>query len=398
MDKLLMNALIKPNRCEHYEEFIVSVEQIPLSLLTSDDNYDIDAKIIIIGLKLRQCIRCGEYFVNNEIDRIKQLVKVKKDLRRLYQGQTITINLSDTNKSVPESDIKFVENSTLPEVATFQHKIPRFGLEDVILSEEINKQLANVKIKIKYGNLFYVKYNFQKVRPYGKATIILFYGPSGTGKTRTAEGLAKSLNLNFIDVNLSDLESRFVSQTSKNIRQAFVSALEQNALIFFDEADTVLGKRLTRVNQGAEAEINAARSTMLKELESFDGVCVFATNFVGNIDKAFTRRITYNIPFDLPDERVRKRLWGYFLLETLPFESSQENWLNELVDLSEGLTGADIVSAIELTFPMAMEISEENPVIRKNFLLTTIAEVKLAKAVIGENSDVEKIQSMFNLK
>ncbi|MCF0061361.1 ATP-binding protein [Dyadobacter chenwenxiniae] len=398
MNKSVIDQFLKPKNCEHYAEHVVDVDQIRVSRLFPENGSPSNSEILIAGLHLKECLRCGAILTDFDKHRIKTISRMLSELQSLYQGREITLRLKESKAEPVSTNLTVLGSPELTEKVSFQAVYPRFGLDDVILNRATQKKLEEVSIRLKYGDLFFVRYNFQKVRPYGRATVVLFYGASGTGKTRTAEGLAQSLGLKFLDVNLSDLTSRFMSQTSKNIQQAFDQASDQNALIFFDEADTVLGKRLSDISQGVEAEINMARSTMLKELERFNGVCVFATNFVGAIDKAFTRRISYIVPFELPDAEHRKSLWDYFLLETLPLENPKNEWIDELVELSEGMTGADIVLAIELTFPMAIVEDENQPVIRKNFLLQSLFEMKRGKKIIGTSKELEQIKDTFNLK
>jgi len=105
------------------------------------------------------------------------------------------------------------------------------------------------------------------------------------------------------------------------LRAAFRQSNQEGALLFFDEADTVLGKRLASVTQGVDAEINLTRSTMLMEMDGFSGVLVFASNFPGNYDSAFRRRISHHIRFDLPDMEARVHLWDMHLVPAIPLEA-----------------------------------------------------------------------------
>src|SRR5699024_10413971 len=129
---------------------------------------------------------------------------------------------------------------------------------------------------------------------------------------------AHALGQKMIDVNYAEIESKYVGDTSKNIVLAFETAKEENALLFFDEADSILGKRLTDVRQSADHSVNTSRSVMLKQLEAFEGVVVFASNMAKNYDGAFVRRILGHVEFELPDQPTRIRLWERYLLDTLP--------------------------------------------------------------------------------
>ena len=158
---------------------------------------------------------------------------------------------------------------------------------------------------LRFHKLIYSDWGFAEVDPTGRNMAINFYGPPGTGKTLAAEALAGTLGLKFIHIGISEIESKFVGETAKNISAAFQEAALQGALLFFDEADTLLGARLSSVTQGVDHEINAMRSTMLIELERFNGIVVFATNFAKQL-----RRRSLAARFDILQE-IEKILPGF---------------------------------------------------------------------------------------
>ena len=142
-----------------------------------------------------------------------------------------------------------------------------------------------------------------------RAIILNFYGKPGTGKSMTAEAVAKELGKKVYRINYADLESKYVGDTPKNIRSVFATAAKDKAVLIFDEADSFLGKRLSSVTQSADYGVNIARSVMLMELEKYDGVVVFTTNLLEHYDEAFKRRILLSDYFDLPDEAARTQIW-----------------------------------------------------------------------------------------
>lgn len=142
-----------------------------------------------------------------------------------------------------------------------------------------------------------------------------FYGPPGTGKTLAADALANRLNKKIIRASYADIESKYHGEGPKNVKAIFKSAAEQNAILFLDEADSLLSKRLTNVTQGSEQAINSMRSEILICLEKFHGIVIFASNLVVNYDKAFASRLT-SVEFDLPDEKMREKIWKVHLLPT----------------------------------------------------------------------------------
>lgn len=232
---------------------------------------------------------------------------------------------------------------------------PRFTLEnDVALAPDVIKQLDEAKAKIDHYQKIYIDWGFSAVDPQGNGIVLNFYGPPGTGKTLTAEALAGSLSLSILSISIADLESKFMGETAKNIAALFKQAANENAVLFFDEADTLLGKRLSSVTQGIDNEVNAMRSTLLIELEKHPGIVIFATNFVKNYDSAFLSRITHHIGFTLPGESERKHIWNKLIVAAIPLFGEREMIIDQATSLSGGLSGRDIRNAMRLALPKAV--------------------------------------------
>lgn len=254
-----------------------------------------------------------------------------------------------------------LEKSVVEDKKAFASAVtPRFTLEsDVALTAQIIAQLDEAKAKIEYFNKIYVEWGFSSVDPLGNGIVLNFFGPPGTGKTLTAEALAGSLQHTIMTVSIADLESKFMGETAKNIAALFRQASHENAVLFFDEADTLLGKRLSSVTQGIDNEVNAMRSTLLIELEKHTGIVIFATNFVKNYDTAFLSRITHHIGFTLPGVDERYRIWAKLLVGAIPLADERDNLLDQATSLSEGLSGRDIRNAMRLALPKAVLESEQ---------------------------------------
>ncbi|TXH88984.1 MAG: ATP-binding protein [Pseudomonas sp.] len=255
----------------------------------------------------------------------------------------------------------------------------RFDLsQDVILSQKTRLQLDECLARLRFHNKIYKDWGFSTVDPMGMTAILNFYGPPGTGKTLCAEALAGQLGLPFLALGIAELESKFMGETAKNIQAAFAQARDTGALLFFDEADTLLGKRLSSVTQGVDNEVNAMRSTLLIELERFEGIVVFATNFAKNYDEAFRSRIGYHIEFSLPDLRARRRLWERFLVTGIPLKDDREALLDITSKSSEGLSGREIRTCMRLALPKAFLAAERDggePRLHTEHLLAAIEEV-----------------------
>src|SRR5258708_23231974 len=181
-------------------------------------------------------------------------------------------------------------------------------------------------------------------------------GPPGTGKSFAAEAIADHLKQQIIRIDYAQIESRCVGDTPKNIAAAFVAAKETPSVLFFDEADSVLSRRATNITQAADYGVNVSRSTLLLQLDSFEGVVLFATNLASNYDPAFVRRILAHVYFPLPDEEALARLWRYHLPAKLPL---QPNVTAEALSArSIGLSGGDVLNVVILAAATAVESGE----------------------------------------
>ena len=276
------------------------------------------------------------------------------------------------------------EEENLISSAHYDCKAPRFHLEkDVILPRHTRRMMDEAIGSLRFHKLIYTDWGFAEVDPMGRNMVINFYGPPGTGKTLAAEALAGTLGLKFIHIGISEIESKFVGDTAKNISAAFQSAALQGALLFFDEADTLLGARLSSVTQGIDNEINLMRSTMLIELERFNGVVVFATNFAKNYDSAFVSRIRYHVEFQLPDVEERQRLWSRMLVGGIPLAQEREELIQLASESSAGLSGREIRTALRTALPRAVMEQTDKPRLAWTHLESAIADIKYAKTNVG---------------
>ena len=254
---------------------------------------------------------------------------------------------------------------------------PRYTLEDVFLPAKSKLQIDEALAKIKNFHKIYIEWGFKTVDPCGAGTALNFYGKPGTGKTLTAEALAGSLGKKFISLGMSDVESKYMGETAKNIRAAFECAKRVDAVLFFDEADTLLGTRLSNVTQGIDNEVNSLRSTLLIELEKFEGIVIFATNFEKNYDKAFVSRITHHVQFDLPDEEGLRKIWDKFLVPQIPLDGDRDSIITKLADISLGLSGRNIRNCMRLALPKAiLDSVDGKSVLKLEHLMNAVDDVR----------------------
>jgi SpoVK/Ycf46/Vps4 family AAA+-type ATPase len=192
-----------------------------------------------------------------------------------------------------------------------------------------------------------------------------------------AEALAAARGRRYIDVSYAELESKYVSQTSKNIVECFRQAAAHDAVLVFNEADSILGARLSEVTQSADHSVNIARSVMLTQLDHFTGLVIFTTNFARNYDNAFVRRILTHVRLDLPDTATRRRLWERFLPAAMPGVTDLNgDALDELAAASEQLAGGHLVNIV---IAAAGRVAERTGTERRLQLRDLQEEIQIAR-------------------
>ena len=186
---------------------------------------------------------------------------------------------------------------------------PRRTFQDVILPPVTRRLLDDALTQVHSYELIFSRWGLGERHPTGTALAFNFAGPSGTGKTICAEAIAHALGKRLLLVRYSEMESMWFGETPKNVAAVFRLAEEEDAVLFFDEADAIASSRSTDVSHGQQREANTVVNVLLQELERFDGVVIFATNLAANFDPAFERRIRTHVLFELPGVDERERIW-----------------------------------------------------------------------------------------
>ena len=194
-------------------------------------------------------------------------------------------------------------------LATLATKIsPRYTWNDIVLPQDTSQQLREMINTVSQKHIVYGQWGFDAKLALGKGLHSLFAGEPGTGKTMSAEIMAKELGLDLYKVDLSTLVSKYIGETEKNLDKIFSEAQTSNAILFFDEADAIFGKR-SEVKDAHDRYANIEVSYLLQRMESYDGVVILATNLRANLDEAFTRRLHFAIEFPFPEPVDRERIW-----------------------------------------------------------------------------------------
>lgn len=257
-----------------------------------------------------------------------------------------------------------------------QHVVPRFSWEDLILADKIQGQLHHLVDYLKHQETVFHRWGARSVRPRGYGIKALFSGPPGTGKTMAAEVIAGELGLDMFRVDLSQVISRWVGETEKNLKQIFDAAEGGVALILFDEADALFGSR-GDVKQAQDRFANQEVSFLLQRLEVFEGCAVLTTNLQENIDEAFLRRFGAVVEFQMPSPKQRELLWH----KAIPHGAPKDKDLDiERLAKQFVLAGGSIVNAAINACVLAAR--DDSPVAMKHAVRAVGKElVKMGKQV-----------------
>ncbi|WP_341878091.1 ATP-binding protein [Defluviitalea saccharophila] len=196
---------------------------------------------------------------------------------------------------------------------------PIYSWNDIILPKEQIKELKDASNQVKFKHVVLNQWGFDSKLSYGKGLSIMFAGPPGTGKTMAAQVIAKEVNMEIYKIDLSQVVSKYIGETEKNLKEIFDEAKNSNTILFFDETDAILGKR-SDVKDAHDRYSNLEVSFLLQKMEEHTGVTILATNHLQNIDEAFIRRINFIIHFPFPDEESRKKIWEKIFPDQTPLD------------------------------------------------------------------------------
>lgn len=194
---------------------------------------------------------------------------------------------------------------------------PHYTWEDIVLTPDTRQHLREMCAYVEHRHIVYDKWGFERKLALGKGLMALFAGESGTGKTMAADILAGALGLDLYKIDLSGVVSKYIGETEKNLNAIFQEAQTSNAILFFDEADALFGKR-SEVKDAHDRYANIETAYLLQKMEEYEGVVILATNLKMNLDEAFMRRMHFVVDFSLPEESDRRRIWQSMLPAELP--------------------------------------------------------------------------------
>jgi len=250
-----------------------------------------------------KCPKCGRI-----ADACKHVAK--EDLERV-------VRLLKAGVEVYESEEDLEDEEAPPQAERgnlYQLLEPKCGLDDVVLSAGTRQAIEDALLEVRHKNLLFRRWGLEKVVRKKKGIALLFAGPPGTGKTMTAEAMAKEVGKPLLIVNYAQLENMWVGETEKNIESVFKAAEEKDAILFFDEADAVFHRRGMTTAPWTNRDVNV----LLHHLENAGGIVILATNMGKVLDRALDRRIDIAIEFGMPDAEMRRQIFQRLLPPKAP--------------------------------------------------------------------------------
>jgi ATPase family associated with various cellular activities (AAA) len=257
---------------------------------------------------------------------------------------------------------------------------PVYGWEDIILPGQLMQQLREIATHVRRSHLVLEGWCFERKFPYGRGVTGLFHGESGTGKTMAVGIIAGELALGLYKVDLSTVVSKYIGETEKNLSRVFAEAQDSNAILFFDEADALFGKR-SQVKDAHDRYANLEIAYLLQRIEEYSGVVILATNMKHNMDDAFVRRMRFILHFPFPSEQEREKIWrGAFPKEAPLAKDVDFAWLARKLRITGGTIKNITLRGAFLAAEGNGEISMTNLKEAAKFELEKIAKItELAK-------------------
>jgi AAA+ superfamily predicted ATPase len=268
---------------------------------------------------------------------------------------------------------------TRPRLDTLAQRLDtRATWDDLVLPAAETALLQQIASQIRHRSTVYDEWGFRSRMNRGLGVNALFAGESGTGKTMAAEVIANELRLNLYRIDLSSVVSKYIGETEKNLRKLFDAAEDGGAILFFDEADALFGKR-SEVKDSHDRYANIEINYLLQRIEAYSGLAILATNLKASMDSAFLRRLRFIVNFPFPSQADRQRMWEKVFPPQLPKASDLDYaWLGRMQ-----LTGGSIIN-IALNAAFAAAASPERQITMPLVLAAARSEFRKLDRPVNE--------------
>jgi len=249
-----------------------------------------------------QALRAAGFTPNGHVDKLVQ----QFDFTAAHIARTVA---SVHEEPFEEALWRACERHAAPKLDELARRIvPVYEWDDIVLPPEPLRQLEEIAAQVANRAQVYGAWGFGAKLNRGRGISALFAGPSGTGKTMAAEVLARHLSLDLYRIDLAGVVSKYIGETEKNLRAVFDAAERGGAILFFDEADALFGKR-SEVKDSHDRYANIEVNYLLQRMEDYRGLAILATNRKSALDSAFLRRLRFLVDFPFPDAAHRRRIW-----------------------------------------------------------------------------------------
>lgn len=288
-------------------------------------------------------------------------------------------------KSIKQSERSNCMNNTRSNNSSKQEftlTIPKFCLTELVLPNKTLDEINTVVNAKRCWSKVFDEWGMQEILHQKKSILVNLYGESGTGKTMAAHAIAKELGKKLVCVNYAEIESKYVGETSKNLTAIFNYAALNDALLFFDEADALLSRRVTNMTNSTDVSVNQTRSVLLTLMNDYEGMVIFTTNFISNFDPAFMRRIQYHIQFELPNEELREKLWRRYIPNRMPADLDYK----AIAGKYDKISGSDISNAVLRAALKAARLNDES--VKEEYFCEAIESIITSKKANSQTSNV----------
>ena len=345
-----LDVLLNEDRAVTYRQFLNALEQASSTIILSGEKplgaslriYEVDFRVPDFALR-RTCwkenlSRHGVVLDANVLDALAGSFRLTAS--EIETAVTAAIDRAHWRASEQAVDDPFGAQPMPQDLfacarARSSHNLGRFARKielkyewnDLVLPSDQLSQLSEICSRYRHQHVVYSNWGFGRKLSLGRGLSALFSGHPGTGKTMAAEVIANELLLDLYKIDLSQVVSKYIGETEKSLNSIFQEAQASNAILFFDEADALFGKR-TEVKDSHDRYANIEVSYLLQKMEEYDGIAILATNLRKNIDEAFLRRMQFIIEFPFPDEEERKRIWEVVFPREAPIAGDVD--LNQL--------------------------------------------------------------------
>jgi SpoVK/Ycf46/Vps4 family AAA+-type ATPase len=265
---------------------------------------------------------------------------------------------------------------------------PGFGWSDLVVPDKPRELLMSISAYLRHRDRVLSDWGYEKTVARTQGLKVLFAGDSGTGKTMAAQVLAAELGLEIFRVDLATVVSKYIGETEKNLDRIFGAAEGSNAILFFDEADALFGKR-SEVGDSHDRYANIEVAYLLQKMEGYPGAVILATNFRRNIDDAFVRRLDFVIDFPFPEAEDRRAIWERVLPPDAPLGDDLDlEFLAQNFKLSGGAIRNCSLSA-------AFQAADDGEVIEMRHLVRAVAQEYGKQGRLTLEADFEHFHALI---